>query len=99
MFCDIRGYTAYTREHGDEAAAELASRFAALVGALAPEFDGRLHELRGDEALIVFASARQALRFALALQRQWRGGAAARDRRRPRCAEAVAVEDGYRGAH
>ena len=70
VFCDIRGYTAYTREQGDEAAAALASTFAGLVGALAPEFDGRLHELRGDEALIVFASARQALRFALALQRR-----------------------------
>ena len=98
VFCDIRGYTAYTREHGDEAAAELASRFAELVGALAPEFDGRLQELRGDEALIVFASARQALRFALALQRRVgeeelpRGVGIGLD-----AGEAVAVGDGYRG--
>ena len=98
VFCDIRGYTAYTREQGDEAAAALASTFAGLVGALAPEFDGRLHELRGDEALIVFASARQALRFALALQQR------VADDELPRgvgvgldAGEAVAVADGYRG--
>ena len=98
VFCDIRGYTAYTREQGDEAAAALASRFAELVGELAPDFDGRLLQLRGDEALIVFASARQALRFALALQ-----GRVA-DEELPRgigvgldAGEAVAVADGYRG--
>ena len=31
LIADIRGYTTYTREHGDEAGAALASRFAELV--------------------------------------------------------------------
>ena len=33
LFADVRGYTAYTREHGDEAGAALARRFAELVSA------------------------------------------------------------------
>src|SRR5436305_13812195 len=70
LFCDIRGYTAYTRDHGDEAGAALAASFAGLVGELGPGFGGRLLELRGDEALLVFGSPRQALRFGVALQRR-----------------------------
>ena len=36
LFADIRGYTSYTREHGDEAGAALAQSFAALVGRAGP---------------------------------------------------------------
>ena len=63
------GYTAYTREQGDEAGAALARQFAAVVERLAPKHAGTLQELRGDEALVVFDSARRRLRFALELQR------------------------------
>src|SRR5262245_45379238 len=96
LFADVRGYTAYTREHGDEAGAALAERFAGLVRELAPTHDGHLQELRGDEALVVFDSARQALRFALELRS--RAGELARpigigiD-----TGEAVPVEEGFRG--
>ena len=69
LFADVRGYTTYTREQGDEAAAALAQQFAAIVERLAPEHGGTLQELRGDEALVVFDSARSALRFGLELQR------------------------------
>jgi serine/threonine-protein kinase len=98
LFADVRGYTSYTRERGDEAGAELARRFAALVGRLAGEHAGALQELRGDEALVVFDSARRALRFAVALQ----AGVAAEELPRPigigvDVGEAVAVDDGYRG--
>jgi class 3 adenylate cyclase len=31
LIADIRGYTTYTAAHGDEAAAELANRFAELA--------------------------------------------------------------------
>src|SRR5581483_498879 len=68
VFADVRGYTAYTRERGDEAGAALARLFAAMVEELAPDHAGTLQELRGDEALVVFDSPRQALRFAVALQ-------------------------------
>lgn len=69
---DVRGYTRYTQEHGDEAAAALAARFAALVRASVAEFGGALIELRGDEALVAFSSAREALRAAVDLQRRSR---------------------------
>ena len=55
-------------ERGDEAGAALASRFAELVAEVVAERDGRLLELRGDEALVVFLSARKALRAAIELQ-------------------------------
>jgi YVTN family beta-propeller protein len=98
LFADVRGYTSFTREHGDEAAAALARRFASIVGELAPAHSGKLQELRGDEALVVFDSARAALRFALALQ------AKVAEDELPRsvgvgldAGEAVPVEEGYRG--
>jgi serine/threonine-protein kinase len=98
LIADVRGYTRYTAEHGDEAAAELASAFADIVRQVVEEREGRLIELRGDEALVVFESARQALRSAIELQ----AGVAAANL--PRgvgvgldAGEAVPVADGYRG--
>ena len=32
LVADVRGYTTFTQERGDEAAAELAARFAAVAG-------------------------------------------------------------------
>jgi peptide/nickel transport system substrate-binding protein len=72
LFADVRGYTRYTHEHGDEAASALTARFADIVRHAVPKFEGELLELRGDEALCVFSSARQALRAAVALQRSFR---------------------------
>jgi len=98
LIADIRGYTTYTREHGDEAAAALASRFAELVAEVVTARDGRLLELRGDEALVVFVSARKALRAAIDLQFRFadaglpRGVGIGLD-----AGEAVPVGDGYRG--
>jgi ABC-type transport system substrate-binding protein/class 3 adenylate cyclase/streptogramin lyase/tRNA A-37 threonylcarbamoyl transferase component Bud32 len=98
VIADVRGYTTYTREHGDEAGAELARKFAAIVERLAPEQGGALQELRGDEALVVFDSPRRALRFAIELQR------AVEEEQLGRpvgvgldAGEAVPVEDGFRG--
>ena len=74
LFADMRGWTVYTQEHGDEAASALAARFAALVKEAVPEYEGELVELRGDEALCAFRSARQALRASVELQRRLRTG-------------------------
>ncbi len=68
LIADIRGYTRYTEEYGDEAAASLAAEFAELVADGVQAHDGQLVELRGDEALAVFTSARQAIRAAVDLQ-------------------------------
>jgi class 3 adenylate cyclase/ABC-type oligopeptide transport system substrate-binding subunit/streptogramin lyase len=98
LIADVRGYTRYTQQHGDEAAAALASAFAELVGEAVAAHDGRVIELRGDEALVTFDSARQALQAALAVQE------AVTDRELPRgvgigidAGEAVPVGKGYRG--
>ncbi len=98
LIADIRGYTTYTREHGDEAAGALAARFAETVREVSEANEGFLLELRGDEALVVFVSARNALRAAVATQ------AAFRENELPRgvgigldAGEAVAIEGGYRG--
>ncbi|HEY7526830.1 MAG TPA: ABC transporter substrate-binding protein [Candidatus Limnocylindria bacterium] len=98
LIADVRGYTTYTREHGDERAARLASEFAAAVRDVVGPYDGNLLELRGDEALVVFESPRQALRAAVALQRRFheialpRGVGIGLD-----AGESIAVEGGYRG--
>jgi len=78
LIADIRGYTRYTNEHGDDAGSELAARFARMVRDAMPAWDGELLELRGDEALCVFVSARRALGAAVDLQARFRrpaGGA------------------------
>ena len=103
LFADMRGYTRYTHEHGDDAASAVAGRFADLVKATVPAFEGELLELRGDEALCVFRSARQALRASVELQRRLRtatdeapafpmGVGMGLD-----AGEAVPTEGGYRG--
>ena len=53
LIADIRGYSRYTEECGDEAAAALAKRFAEIVDEDVEAHDGELVEMRGDEALVV----------------------------------------------
>ncbi len=57
LIADVRGYTRFTHERGDEAAARLATRFAELAREAIEAVGGTLVELRGDEALAVFDSA------------------------------------------
>jgi class 3 adenylate cyclase/streptogramin lyase len=103
LIADIRGYTRYSQEFGDKAASQLAQEFAALVRETLFQVEGELLELRGDEALCVFESARTALAAAVDLQRRLReesgGGSALAlgvgvglD-----SGEAVPTEGGYRG--
>jgi len=68
LIADVRGYTRYTQEHGDEAAARLAASFAKIVEDVVDGTGGRLVEIRGDEALLVFGSPRDGIRTAIALQ-------------------------------
>jgi class 3 adenylate cyclase len=68
LIADIRGYTRFTEEYGDEAAADLTASFAELVADGVQAHDGHIVDLRGDEALAVFTSARQAIRAAVDLQ-------------------------------
>lgn len=72
LIADVRGYTRFTQEHGDEEGATLARRFAVLARCGITDHGGELVELRGDEALGAFGSARDALRAAIELQRLFR---------------------------
>ena len=103
LIADVRGYTVFTQEHGDEAAAELAGRFAAVAREGVEARGGTVVELRGDEALAVFDSARQAIRAAVELQRRFVDATVA-DPAFPLAVgigldagEAVPVEGGFRG--
>ncbi len=103
LIADVRGYTRFTQERGDEAAARLATRFAELAREAIEAAGGTLVELRGDEALAVFDSARQALRAASELQEQFVAETVA-DPSLPLAVgigldagEAVPVDGGYRG--
>jgi class 3 adenylate cyclase len=103
LIADVRGYAAYTQAHGDEEAGRLAAKFAALARAAVTAMGGEVVELRGDEALCVFRSARRAVRAAVELQVRFRaredgqavfplGIGIGLD-----AGEAVPVEGGYRG--
>src|SRR5439155_4453317 len=103
LIADVRGYTLFTQERGDEAAAKLASRFAAVAREGVEARGGSVIELRGDEALAVFTSARQAIRAAVELQDRFVEETEA-DPALPLgvgigldAGEAVPVEGGYRG--
>jgi WD40 repeat protein/class 3 adenylate cyclase len=103
LISDIRGYSTFTRERGDETAARLARKFADLARDAVEARGGRVIELRGDEALAVFDSTPQAVRAGLELQEACRE-ATSEDPELPLpvgigvdCGEAIPVEEGYRG--
>lgn len=103
LFADVRGYTRFTHERGDEAAARLVSKFAALTREVVHARGGEVLELRGDEVLVVFNSARQALRAAVDLQARFTRETEA-DPSLPLpvgigldAGEAVPLDGGYRG--
>jgi YVTN family beta-propeller protein len=71
LIADVRGYTLFTQERGDEAAAKLAAKFGDIARDGVEARGGTLLELRGDEALCVFSSAREAIRAAADLQQRF----------------------------
>jgi YVTN family beta-propeller protein len=104
LIADIRGYTRYTAENGNQAAGDFVARFAEIVQAAVKTHRGELVELRGDEALIVFGSARSAAVCALALREAFVDETLEHPERPMPvgigldAGEAVQVEGGYRGA-
>jgi YVTN family beta-propeller protein len=103
LIADVRGYTLFTQERGDEAAAKLAAKFAQVAREGVEARGGEVLELRGDEALCVFASPRQAIRAAVELQDRFVDETLA-EPALPLAVgigldagEAVPVEGGYRG--
>jgi WD40 repeat protein len=64
----VRGYTTFTQQRGDEAAAELTTRFSSIARETLEAAGGFGLEFRGDEVMAAFTSARQAIRTAVDLQ-------------------------------
>ena len=71
LIADVRGYTRFTEEYGDEVAARLAAKFVQVVQDGVEGRGGTVVEIRGDEALAMFTSPRQAIRAAVDLQAQF----------------------------
>jgi peptide/nickel transport system substrate-binding protein len=104
LIADVRGYTLFTQQRGDEAAAALATHFAGLTREIIEEHGGAIIEFRGDEALCAFTSARRAINAATLLQERFVDATEA-DPENPLpvgigldAGEAVPVGEGYRGA-
>jgi class 3 adenylate cyclase/WD40 repeat protein/RecA/RadA recombinase len=104
LIADVRGYTSFTGEHGDEAASRLTAKFAEVAREGIEAWAGSLVETRGDEVLAAFDSVRNALRCAVELQAAFAAETLA-DPSLPlsvgigvAAGEAVAIGDGYRGA-
>ena len=71
LIADVRGYTVFTQERGDEAAAGWRRSSPPSRARSVEARGGTVVELRGDEALAVFDSARQAIRASIDLQRRF----------------------------
>ena len=70
LFADIRNYTAFVEEHGDERATQLIARFRKLVRAQLAATGGGEVKTEGDSFYLVFHTAGQALRCAIAIMNQ-----------------------------
>jgi predicted ATPase/class 3 adenylate cyclase/Tfp pilus assembly protein PilF len=68
LLADIRGYTRYSAEQGDRAAAHLSERFLSICREMILTHGGEVFGSAGDQALAAFTSAHAALHAALALQ-------------------------------
>ena len=68
QFSDLRGFSSYTAEHGDEKAFQIARQFIDLVGAKVEQHDGRLLKTYGDGVMTSFDDPEQAVRCAVAMQ-------------------------------
>lgn len=68
LIADIRGYTRFSAERGDVAAAQLSERFLSLSEEVVAANGGEVFGSAGDQALAAFPSAHAALRAAVALQ-------------------------------
>jgi DNA-binding NarL/FixJ family response regulator/class 3 adenylate cyclase len=104
LIADVRGYTKFTRERGDEAAASLTARFSELARAAVEGAGGAIVEFRGDEALGAFDSPRAAIAAAVDMQNKFVAETFERDGGESLpvgigldIGEVVEVRDGFRG--
>ncbi|HYI66200.1 MAG TPA: adenylate/guanylate cyclase domain-containing protein [Candidatus Limnocylindrales bacterium] len=67
LFADLRGYSAFTERHGDQAARELLASYRLSVRKVIASFDGAEIRTEGDSFYVVFDSVGQAVRAGLAI--------------------------------
>ncbi len=69
LFSDIRGYSAFTAERGDEEAYRLSTSFFAFAGERIAECKGRVVKTYGDGVMAVFSAPADGIRGAIAVQK------------------------------
>lgn len=69
LFSDIRGFTEYTEQYGDEAAWEVLQAHNAIVRRQIEAFHGQVVKTQGDSVMVAFTTARGAILCAVAIQR------------------------------
>jgi len=69
LFSDIRGFTEYTEQYGDEAAFRVLRQHNALVRSQIENFGGRVVKTQGDSFMVYFTTARASILCAIAVQR------------------------------
>ena len=68
MFADLRDFTSFTRQHGDDAALRLVRRFFSLVRSRAVRCGGSEWKRDGDQILFTFSTVHDAVAAALSVQ-------------------------------
>jgi class 3 adenylate cyclase len=69
FFSDIRGFTDYTDQHGDDAAFRILQQHNRLVRRQIDLFAGQVVKTQGDSFMVAFRTARAAIQCAVAVQR------------------------------
>ena len=70
QFSDLRGFTSFTAQRGDQEAYRVAQDFVGLVEEQVHQYGGRLLKTYGDGVMTSFEDARQALHSSAAVQRK-----------------------------
>ncbi len=92
FFSDIRGFTDYTEQSGDEAAYRILREHNAIVRKQIEAFGGVVVKTQGDSFMVAFTTARGAILCAVATQRAI--GQADRNHTGPRIAIGVGINTG-----
>jgi len=69
QFSDLRGFSSFTAEHGDEKAFQIAQQFVNLVGKSVEQHGGRLLKTYGDGVMTSFEDPSEAVRCAVTMQK------------------------------
>ncbi len=92
FFSDIRGFTDYTEQFGDEAAYRILREHNAVVSKEIERFSGVVVKTQGDSFMVAFTTARGAILCAIAIQRAI--AAADRSQAGPRIAIGIGINTG-----